>query len=146
MSYAIATSTADVHAVIDSIVEATWISLGYSADSIEWPNVNFIKSCGGGPWMRVSYPQWSTAPFTWSAGVVQNTTIGILAIQVFAPRNAGDAALLMASDKFRMTFERQSFGAGIRFREALGPNETFEPVWAGRLLTFPFEFIEDIQQ
>ena len=78
-------------------------------------------------------------------GTVQNTTIGILAIQVFAPRNAGDALLIAASDALRAAFERRSFGDGIRFRESLGPNDTaFEQQWAGRAFLFPFEFIEDI--
>jgi len=144
MSYAIATSTSEVRAVIEPAVEAVWTGLGYTSDTIEWPNTYFVKP-GNGAWIRVTFPQWSTAAFTWSAGTVQNTTIGILAIQVFAPRNAGDALLIAASDALRAAFERRSFGEGIRFRESLGPNDTaFEQQWAGRAFLFPFEFIEDI--
>ena len=146
MSYAIATSTSDVRRALEPQIEATWLALGYTPDTIEWPNTYFVKP-GNGAWVRVTFPQQSTSAYTWSAGVVQNTTIGILAIQIFAPRNAGDALLIAASDAFRAAFERRSFGNGIRFREALGPNDTaFEQAWAGRAFSFPFEFIEDITQ
>jgi len=146
MSYAIATSTSEVRGVIEPAVEAVWTGLGHTADTIEWPNTYFVKP-GNGAWVRVTFPQQSTFAYTWSAGVVQNTTICILAIQIFAPKNAGDALLIAASDAFRAAFERRSLGDGIRFREALGPNDTaFEQAWAGRAFSFPFEFIEDITQ
>ena len=115
MSYAITTSTSEVRAVIEPAVEAVWTGLGHATDTIEWPNTYFVKP-GNGAWIRVTFPQWSTAAFTWSAGTVQNTTIGILAIQVFAPRNAGDALLIAASDALRAAFERRSFGDGITFQ------------------------------
>jgi len=148
MSYSIASSTSDVRAVIEPEVETMWIALGYTADTIEWPNTYFVKP-GNGAWIRVSYPQQSTFPYTWGgpANVVQNTTIGLLTIQVFAPKNAGAAVLVGAVDAFRSTFERRSFGDGIRFREATGPSETFfDASWAAISLSFPFEFIENIQQ
>ena len=146
MSYAIATSTSQVRGVLEPAVEAVWTGLGYTADTIEWPNTYFVKP-GNGAWVRVTFPQQSTAAFTWSAGVVQNTTISILSIQIFAPKNAGDGLLIAAVDAFRSAFERRSFGDGIRFSEVLGPNDTaLELAWAGRLLSFPFEFIEDITQ
>jgi len=144
MSYAIATSTADVHAVIGPAVEAVWTGLGYATETIEWPNIQFIKPCSG-TWIRVTFPQQSTTAFTWSAGIVQNTTIKILSIQIFAPRNTGHTALVGAVDAFRSAFERQSYGDGIRFRDAVGPDDTaFESQWAGLHLSFPFEFIEEI--
>jgi len=144
MGYAIETATRDVRAALEPVIEAAWVGLGYGADTIEWPNTYFVKP-GNGAWIRVSYPQSSTFAYTWSAGVVQNVNITLLAIQIFAPRNAGDVVLIAATDTFRATFERRSYGAGIRFRDALGPNDTaFEQQWAGRLLTFPFEFLENI--
>jgi hypothetical protein len=144
MGYPIATATRDVRAVLEPVIAAVWISLGYTADTIEWPNIYFQKP-GNGPWIRVSYPQQSTEPFTWCAGVVQNITIALLSIQIFVPKNAGDVVLIAATDAFRATFERQVFGQGIRFREAQGPNDTaFETQWAGRNLTLPHEYIEDI--
>jgi len=146
MSYAIETAQRDTRAVLEPVIAAAWLALGYGADTIEWPNTYFQKP-GNGPWIRVTYPQVATFAYTWSAGIVQNITQVILSIQIFAPRNAGDAVLIAASDAFRATFERRSYGQGIRFKEALGPNETaFEPQWAGRHLSFPFEYFEDITQ
>jgi hypothetical protein len=146
VSYAIATSTSEVRGVIEPAVEAVWTALGYAADTIEWPNTYFTKP-GNGAWVRVTFPQQSTTAYTWSAGVVQNTTIGILSIQVFAPKNAGSALLIAAGDAFRAAFERKSLGDGIRFREALGPNDTaLEAQWGGIQFSFAFEFIEDITQ
>jgi len=144
MGYPIATATRDVRAAIEPVILAAWEGLGYTADTIEWPNIYFQKP-GNGPWIRVSYPQQFTAPYTWCAGVVQNVTIALLSIQIFTPRNAGDVVLIAATDAFRACFERQSYGQGIRFREAQGPSDTaFEPSWAGRNLSFPYEYIEDI--
>lgn len=146
MSYAIASSTSAVRGEIEPLIETVWTTLGFTTETIQWPNAYFVKP-GNGAWIRVSYPQRSTVPFTWSgAGIAQNQTTMLLAIQVFTPRNAGDAVLIAAMDGFRATFERQSFGAGIRFREATDSETAFEQQWAGRSLTFPFEFIEDIQQ
>ena len=146
MSYAVATAITEVRGVLEPIVAAVWLSLGHTADTIEWPNTYFLKP-GNGPWLRVSWPQTSTFPLTWGGpgNVVQNTTVALLALQIFAPRNAGDAVLIAALDAYRGAFERRSYGAGIRFREALGPNESpFETQWAGRTLTLPFEYIEDL--
>jgi hypothetical protein len=143
MSYAIATSTTDVRAVIEPAVEVVWTGLGYTADTIEWPNTYFVKP-GNGAWIRVSYPQQSTSAYTWSAGTVQNTTISILSIQIFAPQNAGAGVLIAAVDAFRSAFERRAYGNGIRFREALANDTAIELQWAGMQLSLPFEFIEDI--
>ena len=147
MAYNIATATADIRKILDSVVASTWTSLGYSVETIEWPNTYFLKP-GNGPWMRVTYPQQTTIPYTYSGtgGVAQNVTTALMAIQVFAPRNAGDLVLIIVVDAFRARFERQSFADGIRFKEASGPNDTaYEPQWAGRALIFPFEYIENIQ-
>jgi hypothetical protein len=147
VSYNIATATSDIRAILDGVVASTWTALGYTVDTIEWPNTYFVKP-GNGAWMRVTYPQQTTIPFTYSGtgGVAQNQTTALLAIQVFAPRNAGDFILIAAVDAFRARFERQSFADGIRFSEASGPNDTaFEPQWAGRALIFPFNYIENIQ-
>jgi len=151
MSYAIGTAMTEVRAVLEPVLEGVWVGLGYDANTIEWPNTYFNKPGTGqkpeGPWIRITYPQASTFALTWGGpgNVVQNTTLAILALQIFVPRNAGDALLLAASDAFRGALERRSFGEGIRFREALGPNDTaFESQWAGRAFSFPFEFIEDI--
>lgn len=147
MSYAITTATADVRAAIEPAVEGAWTALGYAPETIEWPNRHFMRPCSG-PWVRVSYPQQSTFPYTWGGpgNVVQNTTIGLLAIQVFAPKNGGNALLIAATDVFRATFERKALGVGIRFREALGPAESLEDTWAAATFSFPFEFIEEITQ
>ena len=146
MSYPVETATADVRRVLEPVLAAVWLSLGYGADTIDWPNTYFQKP-GNGPWMRVAWPQLITSAMTWGGpgNVVQNQTIGILALQVFTPRNTGDAVLIAATDAFRAALERRSFGAGIRFREATGPNDTpFEPQWAGRAFTFPYEYYEDL--
>ena len=145
MSYDITTSTSEVRAVIDPAIEAAWAALGYAPETIEWPNRHFGRPCSG-PWMRVSYPQQSTFPYTWGGpgNVVQNTTIGLLAIQIFVPKNGGNGLLITATDVFRATFERRALGAGIRFREALGPSESLEDTWAAATFSFPFEFIEEI--
>jgi len=145
MSYAIETATSDVRAVIEPEIEAAWAALGYSLETIEWPNRRFARPCAG-PWMRVSYPQASTFPFTYGGpgNVVQNRRIDLLAIQIFAPKNGGNAVLIAATDRFRSTFERRTFGEGVRFREALGPSESLEDTWAGSTFSFPFEFIEEI--
>jgi len=145
MSYPVTTSTSAVRAVIEPEVEAAWAALGYSIETIEWPNRRFSRPCSGA-WMRVSYPQQSTFPFTWGGpgNVVQNRTLALLAIQIFAPKNAGNAVLIAATDRFRSTFERRTFGDGVRFREALGPSESLEDTWAASTFTFPYEYIEEI--
>lgn len=145
MSYAIETSTVALRAELKTAIETVWITtLGYAADTIEWPNLYFTKP-GNGPWIRVSYPQQSTFPYTWGAGIVQNATLGLLSIQIFMPKNIGTNILDSASDALRSMFERKAFGAGIRFREAQGPNETFtDNAWRGVVFSFPFEVIEDI--
>jgi len=143
MSYAIATSGAATKAVIEPLISTAWTALGYSADTVEWPNKFFTKP-GNGPWIRVSYPDQSTSSFSWGGGTVLNGTIGILAIQVFAPKGAGSALLNAAADKFRATFERKAFGTGIRFRDALGPSKIDDEKWAGVSLQLPYEFHEAI--
>lgn len=147
MSYSVATSIAEVRAVLEPVIAGVWIGLGYEVETICWPNTYFIKP-GNGPWLRVAWPQQTTAALTWGGpgNVVQNTTIALLALQVFIPRNAGEGPLNTITDAYRAAFERKAYGAGIRFREALGPNDTApEPEWAGRGLTLPFEYLEDIQ-
>ena len=143
MSYAIATSTVDTRSTIEPIIETAWLALGYSTDTIEWPNVHFTKP-GNGPWIRVSYTDQSSDPSDWGSGVVHNTTVCVMQIQIFAPKNMGAGVMYAAVDEFRATFERQSFGNGIRFRGAQGPSRIDDAVWAGVLLSIPFEFIEDI--
>lgn len=143
MSYAIATSTVDTRAVIEPLIETAWTSLGYTADTIEWPNVHFTKP-GNGLWIRVSYTDQTSQPSTYGGGVVQNEALCVLQLQIFAPKNIGAGVMHAAADKFRSTFERQSFGDGLRFRAAQGPSRIDDTVWAGVLLSLPFEFIEDI--
>jgi hypothetical protein len=147
MSYAIATSTVDTRALIKPIIEAAWVSLGYSAGSIEWPNENFVKDCSSlssGAWMRVSYTDQTSNPSDYGGGVVHNETLCVLQLQIFAPKNMGTSVLYVAADKFRSTLERQSFGNGVRFRSVQGPSRIDDSVWAGVLLNLPFEFLEDI--
>jgi len=143
MSYAIATSTIDTRAVIEPLIEAAWVSLGYTADTIEWPNVHFTKP-GNGLWARVSYTDQTSNPSDYGGGVVHNEALCVLQIQIFAPKNIGAGVMHVAADKFRATFERQSFDAGLRFRAVQGPSRIDDSVWAGVLLNLPFEFLEDI--
>ena len=143
MSYSIATSTIDTRAVIEPVISAAWVALGYTADTIEWPNVHFTKP-GNGPWIRVSYTDQSSEPFTYGGGVVANETICVLQIQIFAPKNMGAGVMHAAADKFRATFERQNFGAGIIFMRPVGPQSIDDAVWAGVLLNLPFTFFEAI--
>jgi len=148
MSYSILTSQKEVREQIEPVIVQVWTGLGYQEDTIEWPNTYFLKP-GNGPWIRVAYPQMTTTPMTWAGigGVCQNETIMLLAIQVFTPRNAGDLVLIQAMDGFRAAFERKTYGSGIRFSGAEGPSQTaLEPQWSGMVVTFPFQFIEEIQQ
>jgi hypothetical protein len=139
VSYAIATATAATRAVIEPLIETAWEALGYTDDTIAWPNATFTKP-GNGPWIRVAFPRKSTVPFAWGGGTVLNNAIGVLSIQIFTPKNIGSELLTAAADKFRATFERQSFAAGIRFSEALGPDEIPDDRWAAALLEFPFQY------
>lgn len=143
MSYAIASAITATRQVVEPLIETAWNALGYTDDTIGWPNATFTKP-GNGPWIRVSFSDQSTIPFNWGGATVLNTAIGVLSIQIFAPKNTGAALLNAAADKFRATFERQSFGSGIRFREALGPSKADEDKWAAVLLQLPYEYHEAV--
>lgn len=143
MSYPIATSVTDTRQVIEPLVDTAWTALGYSADTIAWPNAVFVPP-GNGPWIRVSFTDQSTVPENWGGGTVLNLTTGVLQIQIFTPKNIGASLLNAAADKFRSTFERQSFGDGIRFREAFGPSRADDQRWAAVLLQLPFEYRDEI--
>lgn len=144
MSYAIASSVTATRQVIEPLISTAWVTgLGYSADSIAWPDTTF-QTPGNGPWMRVSFTDQSTTPFEWGGGTVLNTTVGVLQLQIFFPKNTGSALLNVAVDKFRATFERKAFGAGIRFRETFGPSYPSNDRWANALVQLPFEYYEAI--
>jgi len=144
VSYAIETSISDTRQVIEPLVSTAWVTdLGYTGDTIAWPNAGFDPP-GNGPWLRVSFSDQSSTPFSWGGGTVLNTAIGVLQLQIFVPRNIGAALLNTATDKLRSTFERQSFDSGIRFREAFGPSHPPDQRWAVALLQLPFEFYEAI--
>lgn len=143
MSYAIATAVTATRQVIEPLVETAWVTgLGYSADTIAWPKVTF-QTPGNGLWMRVSFPDVSSLPFSWGGGTVLNTATGVMSIQIFAPKNAGAALLNAAADKFRATFEGQAF-TGIRFFGCFGPADADDAKWSGVLVQFPFQFYEAI--
>ena len=144
MGYAIATAIRDTRAVLKPVIEDAWEALGHSSESIQWPNEPFTRPCSG-LWMRVSFTDQSTTPFTWGGiGIVQNTATVLMSIQIFAPRNVGEDVLDEASDGLRATFERKAFGSGIYFSEARGPTRTEEPTWSAALVQLPFTYIEEV--
>lgn len=74
--------------------------LGIEQSKIQWTNQPDFKPPSTGLWCRVTVQYADTQPSGFNNGLCERD-IGLLSIQVFAPKGYGDKSLIELADKWR---------------------------------------------
>lgn len=139
MSIAIAEAYVTVDAIIEARIVDVWEGLGYAATQISWGNATINRAAGFS--MRARIRPGRSEPFTFGDGVKLSSKTGIISLQFFGPKNAGEGRLKEIAQTFAASFQRQQSGE-LQFEGVDGPADADEGALAGQRLTVDYFYWE----
>lgn len=143
MAFPIATSLGSVAAIIETRINAWWVTdQGKSATHIAWPNVDFAQPTDT-EWLQVAINFGESFQRTFCDTTSQNQRVGILTLTIFGAKTVGRASLDALAASAMAKFERQIV-QGVEFFGVSGGNDIADPALASAQVTIRFSFYETV--
>lgn len=142
MSFAVATASTDVAAIIEARVIDAWTDAGQTEANIAWDNAT-LQPAAGAKFARVTI-----LPEGGAMSEIGGTNVraGRLSVLIFGPKNEGVGPLRAIADAFAARFDRQ-VDSGVRFMGRFGetmddpqPFPDRNPALAAVRLQAPFHY------